>query len=92
MLCNNCCNAGNCVEGRNNCGHHRFFLFRLALGIIILVIVFSVGVKMGELKGMFDNDYRDGYMMRGYGVYGRPMMQQPMMYYNNQASPTAVPR
>ncbi|MBX4205150.1 MAG: hypothetical protein KW788_03120 [Candidatus Doudnabacteria bacterium] len=33
---------------------HRFFLLRWLLGILILAMVFGVGFKLGEFKGMFD--------------------------------------
>jgi len=64
-------------RGKMTCGNwhwHRFFLLKLLIGIIILVAVFAVGVKVGELKGAFG---------RGYGYYGRQgrhyMMPSP--YY-----------
>ena len=53
-------------------GHH---LLRALLALIILSVVFAMGVKLGELKGMFgsegfygQNGMRGGrsLMMRGY--------------------------
>ena len=70
MTCD--CSAGMC-----GCGVHGGYWFRLLRWIfafVILVVVFMLGVKIGELKGIFDSRY-GGYRMMGaqpYGVY--PMM------------------
>ena len=76
MTCNTCgqggnnsmCSGNNCHSGAGNGnwggGHHRSFFLRMLLGIIILVIVFSVGVKVGELKGMLESQYGGSGMMR----------------------------
>ncbi len=45
-------------------------LIRWVLGIIILVIVFSFGIKLGK----FASFVNQGYYGSGYG-YGSPMMQ-----------------
>lgn len=55
-------------------------ILRLLLGIIILLIVFALGVKIGEFKGEFRN-------ARGFntGKYGMPMMQwNGGGYYDNE--------
>lgn len=55
-------------------GHHegckKHIWLRWILGIAILVFVFSMGVKLGELKALFNGD-------RGYGNrdYGYKMMR-----------------
>lgn len=61
----------------HSCWYH---VVRWILGIAIIMIVFSCGVMIGELKGAFES--RFGYQMMGAGYqygggYGRayPMMQ-----------------
>ncbi len=61
--------------GGCNCNHHHHghFLLRWLLGAVILLVVFGLGVKIGELKGNF------GY---GHGRTGGNMMyyqQRPGM-------------
>lgn len=75
MLCNSCGHGCGNAGGQ---GHHRFFLLRLLLGLIIIAMVFSLGVKVGEFKGAFDVD--------GYGYHMRPMM------YQNQYQPVTSPK
>jgi hypothetical protein len=83
------CGAGGCGGGMCSCwkyGGHR--PLRILLGLIILVIVFAMGMKLGELKGMYNSGFYGGdmwggrNMMRGYpgmmmngGMNGNPMMQ-----------------
>src|SRR3989344_3702111 len=86
MLCNTCGHGNMCCG--NNCGghggggHHRFFLLRLLLGIAILVIVFKVGVEVGELKGELESkwdSYGSEHMLRNWA----PMrMQNQQLYYS----------
>ena len=83
MVCNSCgdgnkccgnnCGGGNCGEGHGG-GHHRHFLLRLIIGIVILMIVFSLGVKIGEFKGMYGDAYGDHWMMRQQQYQPRYMM------------------
>lgn len=88
MVCTCCGHWGGGGHGGWG-GHHGHFLLRLIIGIAILVIVFRIGVEVGEFKGMFDGPNADHWMTRGgYNSYQRPMQQ--MMYY--QASPTASPK
>lgn len=80
MTCHECVQSnmgcGNCGQGRG--GHGHSFFLRMILGLAIIGIVFSVGVKVGEFKGMFDDEYHSGRtMMRDYPV------QQRMMYNPN---------
>lgn len=63
MTCHGCVGGMNCC-GAGAGGYHRFFLLRLVLGILILVIVFSLGVKIGEFKGMFDRGYQEHRIIR----------------------------
>lgn len=93
---------GRCMcRGWHGRGH---FFLRVVLGLIILVAVFAVGVKVGELrKGVFGRGYggRHGYYnMMPYGMspyyYGQPYpggSQYPQMMqrpgYGTSTSPVA---
>jgi len=64
-------------QGRNGFMHHKFSILRLFLGLIILLVVFIAGIKLGELKSTFNGGYGDerGYyghhpMMRNYDDWG----------------------
>lgn len=74
-----CCCQGCCSDG----GHshmHRHFLLRWLLAVLIIMVAFFVGVKVGEFKEAFWNSGFGGY---GYGQY-RMMRGYPnMMYYKN---------
>ncbi len=89
MVCNTCVEGNRCG---NRCGegHHRHFLLRLVIGIAILVIVFKVGVEVGEFKGMFEGPSGERWMHGYSNDFNRPVNRQQMMYYGNQASPTPV--
>jgi hypothetical protein len=61
------CGMGGGYMGRHSCWYH---VIRWILGLAIILIVFSFGVMIGELKGELSNS---GYrMMRSYnGGYGQ---------------------
>ena len=64
--------------------HNRYYLLRWFLGLLIIILVFSVGVQLGEIRGYLGSD---GYWPHGsYGNYGG-FGRMPMMYYNNQNNP-----
>lgn len=67
---------GHCGKCGNMCGFGGRHLLRWFLGIIIITWVFSIGMKMGEIKAELGSSYGHGY--------GRAM---PMMYggYNSGA-------
>ena len=71
----------------------RFFLVRWLLGLIILLIVFWVGVKVGEFKAIFyGNDWGMPHerMMNGFrGFYPGGMMGDgnQMYYYSATTTP-----
>ena len=61
--------------GQGCCRHGGSMLLRLVLGVIILTIVFSLGVMIGEMKS-YSGNWRGGNgMMQGYGYQGMPMMR-----------------
>lgn len=89
---------GECQHCGGNChwcgGKHR--IIRWVLGILILLFIFLVGVKFGELKsymyggglGMGDYGYypiHRSMMLNGY-VYGPDMMN----LWNKSQSPTST--
>lgn len=90
------CSCGMCSSHHGCCcGHHgRYIWLRWLLGILILVIVFWVGVKVGEFKG---GAYGWGY--QSYGSHRmmnyNPMMMHgqgmPNMMYRTGSAPTASP-
>lgn len=55
---------------------HRHFLLRWVLGILILIVVFWLGVKFGEIRGYF-----------GYGYYGYPSHRNMMYPYYGYGQP-----
>ena len=85
---NYCEVCGSGMDGRcGRCGHYCGFrgghILRWVLGIIIIVWIFSIGVKFGELKA-----YLEG------GEYGYPHMRynvMPMMYGNGGYFESSAP-
>ncbi len=73
MMCESC--GGGGMHGGCCCGYSaygdRHVVLRLILGIFILMVVFWMGVKIGEIKAMFGGYGRHG----GYGEYGPVMMR-----------------
>lgn len=91
--CSNCNGRNAC----NMCGsyvcsteHHKYILLRWLLGLLILVMTFWLGAKVGEFKSMYMNRAFDV----GYGAHG--MMARPypnMMFSTGQAelaNPAAI--
>lgn len=79
----------NCGMHACGCGMHGgcwFRVLRWFFALVILLIVFMLGIKMGELRGMLESGY--GYrMMRGpYNEQGYPMMP-----YGQGAASSTVP-
>jgi hypothetical protein len=62
--CNSCSMMGRNMCGM--CGGRRFWAIRWLLGVLIIVVVFAIGVKVGEFKAFFDT---------GFGSYDYPTMQ-----------------
>ena len=73
------CHGGMC-GGMNGCGGHHmgFHILRWVLGIIIILMVFSFGVQIGEFKSAFESgQYGSRGMMRYNYGYQQPA---PVMY------------
>lgn len=87
--------GGQCLCGCDGSGvgcacgwHHGHTLFRILIGVILLVIVFWFGVKLGELREIVRGGFGDGYGSYGY-QYGMPM--PTMHYYYSNGTGTTVP-
>lgn len=87
-----CCGYG----GGQKHWHPGFFVLRIIVAIMIVVIAFAVGMKLGEIKTAL---YYSGYgysprhsMMWGFnGGYGMPMMQY-LYSAQNTTSGAQLPR
>ena len=91
LVCNDCGQGNMCCGngcGNYNPGHHRYFFLRLIIGICIIMIVFALGVKIGEFKGMFERDDYDGYMIRQQGGNYYP---PHYMMFNSRVMPVGSP-
>ncbi len=87
------CKCFACHCGRCGCGHWGggFSWLRILLAVIILVFVFGVGFKLGELKSSFERyGSRSGYHMMGAPYYtGSPAPgMMGWRYYNGVVSST----
>ncbi len=74
-VCGSC--AGRCGACGNACGFGGYGIVRWILGIIIITWVFSIGMKIGELKGMLESA---GYGKGSHYKYGQ-MMDAPRATY-----------
>ncbi len=85
-VCNSCGACGMCGNNMGCCGWHgrhmRHSVLRWILGLIILGIVFSVGMKIGEFKGQIEAGWYGGMMSRGVMEYGG----SPNMMYRLQVN------
>ncbi len=83
-MCQKACNMFTCGTG-GSCGHgnNKFFVIRWVLGILIILIMFSLGMRIGEFKGALEQNAGYGRMMNyggGYYNQGYPMMGNPNIY------------
>jgi len=78
---NNKSGNGVCEMGGDACGngcgckHHHMHILKWLIKIVIVVIIFSFGVKLGEMKGEIEaysghHAYRGGMMLQNSGYYG----------------------
>lgn len=65
------CSCENCR------GYHRHYFLRWFLGVIILLMAFALGVKIGEFKGEISSEFGYG----GHHFIRNPYV--PMMQYNS---------
>ena len=68
--CEHACQSGWCKK--LCCGGGRHIFLRWILGILILVAVFSLGIKVGEFKSLVDGGYGGRFERNRH--YGAPMM------------------
>ena len=89
------CHGGMCGWG---CGRHR--LIRLFIGILVFILIFFAGFKLGESKGYFNSEFYGGriprgpyFMMRegyfGQDYYGNTTMGGSRAGANQQATTTS---
>ena len=78
-------NCDCCGWGSQSAHHHKMAVLRWILGLIILFVTFTLGVKIGAFKEELKQDWGKNYqMMHGsYGGYGMDAYRKPMMggYY-----------
>jgi hypothetical protein len=69
-VCGEGCKCGACgMSGMGGCGCHggKHHLVKMILKIIIVVLIFWCGFKLGNITGAIRATYGNGYgMMRGY--------------------------
>lgn len=87
MSCAHCQNTGSCcAHGQWTSG--KYLLLRWLLGLLVMVVIFAIGFKLGEFKGnfidgngMYGSRIQHGMMRTNggdvmfYGTSGRTMMQ-----------------
>ncbi len=59
-----------CKGHMGNCSgkyHHQYGLLRWVLVIVVVYMIFSLGMKVGEFKGMLGGEYGGGSYRHGYG-------------------------
>ncbi len=73
------CNCGWCMHNHMH-GHFGFWIVKLLVALVVLLFVFWLGVKVGEVKsfvGMGRYTTRSNMMYYGgYGTPGAPVMLQ----------------
>jgi len=63
-------NNGRCGRCGNMCGFGRNHILRWILGIIIITWIFSIGMKLGELKAELRGSSSYGHKSMMYGTQG----------------------
>lgn len=83
MMCQNCA-GGMCGPSSACCECHsgRHSIFRWVLGLVIILIVFSLGFKLGELNILVGGRSGYGMMQGGYPDSRFFMMSPGGMYWN----------
>ena len=72
----NVCNVCEHGMGMGKCCgkyHHQYHLLRWFLAIVLVCMIFSLGMKVGQFKAMFESQFE--------GSYGHMRYGQNMMYY-----------
>jgi len=87
--CGPCENSMGMLYGMNRCGeHYGHTLLRWFLGLVIILLAFLLGVKIGEYKQVYEGG------QGGYGWHGRMMGDygyRNMMYFNGPAPLSEAP-
>ncbi len=77
------CTLSNCGCNHGSCGCaelHKHFLLRVIVGIIILVTVFWLGMKIGEVKSYIRSDQYMGHFD-----------SRNMMRFETRTAPIVIP-
>jgi len=72
--CGTGCGCG--MHGMHGHGCHGFHggrhgFFRIIIKLLIIIIIFSAGFKLGEMSGFFKAQYGYGFERGGFGMMGR---------------------
>lgn len=91
-VCGVCGNDnGRCGECGHSCGFRGGHIIRWVLGVLIIVWVFSIGMKFGEIKAYLQ---ASGYGYHQYRTYPMPMMgagyQGGDQVYFSESAPASV--
>lgn len=94
--CGPCDGAMGTLCGMNRCGgHYGLVLLRWFLGLVIILLVFSLGAKVGFYKAIIESGYGydggygyHGRMMDGYGYRGMIYLNQAGASDTAKAAPT----
>ncbi len=89
---NGCTCTGSCMHGMHPMwSPHRFMLLRLILGLIILGMVFMIGMKIGEFKGMYGSENFGGYEGDNYHHMQQSRGYNHGYYQDDMMAPQTVP-
>ena len=86
--CGDSVNGGCCCYMHRGC-HGRHHLLRVILKILIVIIIFSCGYKLGQMTGFIRAEYGGQYGHQDFGGFG--MMGDRGYYFSNNAPTTITP-
>jgi len=55
--CSGCCGGMGCMHGMHGCCGRKRHLLKIILKIVIVIIIFSCGFKLGEMTGIIRAEY-----------------------------------
>lgn len=85
MMCDSCSGCG--MQKMDGCCHGKHYHKKMIMKLLVVIIIFACGFKLGELTGMLHSQYGYG-MMRG-GDSFRMMRGYNGDGYQNQNIPDA---
>ena len=83
------CGSGNgrCGKCGNMCGFNGNHILRWVLGIIIITWIFSIGMRIGELKASLNSSYGYGYHTRMMPMMGGAQWGEGNVTFTTSAVP-----